>query len=72
MYFLRVDMVALDNYHENWLLNELEYFGNADIHLECMGSYVEDLFDHLKVVCFCCFIFVVLFCFVLFVFVSEK
>lgn len=49
VYFVRVDMVALDDSHSTWLLNELEFFGNADIHLECMGNQVEDLFDHLKV-----------------------
>ncbi len=48
MWFLRVDLVALDNRNESWLVNELEFFGNADIHLECMGPLMEDLFDDLR------------------------
>lgn len=47
MWFLRVDMVALDRNCSSWLLNELEFFGNADIHLECMTG-AEDLFDELR------------------------
>jgi hypothetical protein len=53
-------MVALNSSHTSWLLNELEFFGNADIHLECMGNNVEDLFGHLKVeanICFGLFMF---------------
>merc|ERR1712000_665724 len=36
VWFLRVDMVAMDKSYSSWLINELEFFGNADLHFEVM------------------------------------
>lgn len=47
VWFLRVDMVAIDFDHSNWLLNELEFFGNADLHFECMKN-APDLFEDMR------------------------
>ena len=46
VWFLRVDMVAMDKSYSSWLINELEFFGNADLHFEVMElaeTYLEDI-----------------------------
>ncbi len=47
VWFLRVDMVSLDGDYRVWMLNELEFFGNADLHFECMEN-ASELFQDLQ------------------------
>jgi hypothetical protein len=45
VWFLRVDMVPLEPDHSSWLLNELEFFGNADLHFACMKVRIARALD---------------------------